>query len=235
MIDYTDSIAYVEPREMRRFFGEVTTCFFSYMSCFGYKNNHVFADLPVRNEDYIFHIHPAFKVYKESDSLIRYYGSVLAIGQRDGVISEIQKFKDTQKPKKKYKTLTDFIPFDGGLWTRVMKEIEDGLEEDQEEQNIKLTLNDYNYNFDRYIKAKIRTTAENNFFLELAPHRSKCLDSGELKVHTVIGEREELLDKFKDNNWVKAHKIDSRFESNHFQIRQIETVSAYTSGLPTQS
>ncbi|CAL2034728.1 unnamed protein product [Caenorhabditis brenneri] len=201
VVDYMDSVAYVEPRRMSGYvFGEAIISYFSYMSRFGYENVHLFADPPVQNEDYIFHIHPAFQVYKEAESLIRYYGSVFAKGQRDAVISRIQKFKDTPASKK-YKIPTDFIPFDGGLWTRVMKEIEDDLKKDQEEQNVKLTKKDYDNYFKYYIEEKTEINAENNFFLELATHGSKRPESGELKVHEVIGEREKFLEKCTKENW----------------------------------
>ncbi|CAL2034727.1 unnamed protein product [Caenorhabditis brenneri] len=203
VVDYMDSVAYVEPRKMSgHVFGEVIISYFSYMSRFGYINVHLFADPPVQNDDYIFHIHPAFQVYKEADSLIRYYGFVFTKGKKNGVISRIQNFKDTQKPKnQKYKTPTDLIPFHGGLWTRVMEEIEDGLKKDQVEQHVKLMPKKYKEHFDRCVKAKIKINGLNNFFLKLAPHRPKRPDSGELKVHTIIGEREEFLDKCTKENW----------------------------------
>ncbi|CAL2052477.1 unnamed protein product [Caenorhabditis brenneri] len=79
VVDYMDSVAYVEPRKMSGYvFGEVIISYLAYMPRFGYKNVHLFADPSVQNEDYIFRINPAFQVYKESDSSIRYYGSGFA-------------------------------------------------------------------------------------------------------------------------------------------------------------
>ncbi|CAL2052481.1 unnamed protein product [Caenorhabditis brenneri] len=167
VVDYMDSVVYVEPRRKSGYvFGKVIISYLAYMPRFGYKNVHLFADPSVQNENYIFRIHPVLQVYKKADSSIRYYGSVFAKEKRDGVISRIQKFKDTRKPKK-YKSPTDSIPFDGGLWARVMKKFGDGLEEDQKKLNVKLTSKDYDYYFKCSIKGKIGNNAENNFFLEL--------------------------------------------------------------------
>ncbi|EGT49559.1 hypothetical protein CAEBREN_31096 [Caenorhabditis brenneri] len=198
VIDYLDSVPFVEPKEARgTVFRGVILLYLEWAKKIGFNHAHLFSNPPDQGTDYILSIHPIDQLYKTADELLKWYNALLRKGVERGVLVEVRTFKQEME-RKPYTQPTDLLPFEGGLWMNCMSEFDRDI---RKEFGKTLPKDQYFEKFSELMKEKFKANAKNNFFIDLDLKSKRVTDPDPRKPHKTLGDRDAFLEKCRKHNW----------------------------------
>ncbi|UMM20680.1 hypothetical protein L5515_015864 [Caenorhabditis briggsae] len=150
VIDYLDSVKYLEADLRKQIYPEILLAYFDFARTLGILHGYIWAKPPVKGDDFIFNIHPEDQPYLDLNRLIGWYRGILDKGVRE---KRIKKYEDFGE--KKIKKTEDLPLFIDSLWTKKMKEVEERPRTDKKQ---------FDQDMDYHMKNHHQ---KDNFFIEL--------------------------------------------------------------------
>ncbi|CAO4367874.1 unnamed protein product [Caenorhabditis nigoni] len=196
VFDYLDSVKYLEAENRKQINQEILLAYFDFAKSLGILRGYIWADPPLKGDDFIFNIHPENQRYLDIDGLIDWYRGILDEGVQK---NRIVKYEDLRE--RKIENVVDLPLFADSLWSKKMKDVE---------QRWKNSKKDFDEDMTWHMTVQ---HPKDNFFIELEDGCELEEDDTPTTSQAWILDSWNFLEHCRMHNWEFGVRERARFSS----------------------
>ncbi|PIC49575.1 hypothetical protein B9Z55_008134 [Caenorhabditis nigoni] len=196
VFDYLDSVKYLEAENRKQINQEILLAYFDFAKSLGILRGYIWADPPLKGDDFIFNIHPENQRYLDIDGLVKWYRDIFDEGVQK---NRIVKYEDLRESK--IEKVEDLPLFADSLWSKKMKDVE---------QRWKNSKKDFDEDMTWHMTVQ---HPKDNFFIELADGSELEEDDTPTTSQEWILDSWNFLEHCRNHNWEFGEPARARFSS----------------------